>query len=383
MAGLAGAWTDRRLGSRAAWAGVWFGRRSVRPAAGDSVGDSEVTTMLAIKTNALTKVFRTKVKESGLRGSVSALFRPHHRDVYAVRGIDLTVEKGEVLAFIGPNGAGKSTTIKMLTGILHPTSGSATVLGLEPLRQRKQLAYRIGSVFGQKSQLWFHLPPQDSFRLLAGIYELDERQYRERFGALVELFELEDLLKVPVRKLSLGQRVRCEIAASLLHRPEVIFLDEPTIGLDVVAKQRIRDLIARLNREEGTTIFLTSHDAGDIERVCKRVIIINHGEVVLDESVKTLRYSYLQKKIISVKYAEKTKVDIPGVDKTRESEYAARIEVSTARRPLREVVAELMGLGEVVDITISDQPLEEIIAGIYMDRGRGGEADEPDTGTGR
>ncbi len=339
--------------------------------------------MLAIETGALTKVFRTKVKESGLGGSVSALFRPRYRDICAVHGIDLTVERGEVLAFIGPNGAGKSTTIKMLTGILHPTSGSATVLGLEPLRQRKQLAYRIGSVFGQKSQLWFHLPPQDSFRLLAGIYELDEREYRERFGTLVELFELKDLLKVPVRKLSLGQRVRCEIAASLLHKPEVIFLDEPTIGLDVVAKQRIRDLIARLNREDGTTIFLTSHDAGDIERVCKRVIIINHGEVVLDESVKTLKYSYLQKKIISVKYSEKTKVDIPGVDKIRESDYAARIEVSTSRRPLREVVAELMGLGEVVDITISDQPLEEIIAGIYMDRGGGGEADEYATGAGR
>jgi ABC-2 type transport system ATP-binding protein len=355
----------------------------VAGAAGDIFADSEVTTMPAIEANALTKVFRTKVKESGLRGSVSALFRPQYRDVCAVRGIDLTVQKGEVLAFIGPNGAGKSTTIKMLTGILHPTSGGATVLGLDPLRQRKQLAYRIGSVFGQKSQLWFHLPPQDSFRLLSGIYELDEREYRERFSALVELFELADLLKVPVRKLSLGQRVRCEIAASLLHRPEVIFLDEPTIGLDVVAKQRIRDLIARLNREEGTTIFLTSHDIGDIERVCKRVVIINHGEVVLDESVKTLKYSYLQKKIISVKYAEKTKVDIPGVDKMRESDYAARIEVSTSVRPLREVIAELMGLGEVVDITISDQPLEEIIAGIYMDRGRGGGTDESATGTDR
>ena len=263
--------------------------------------------MPAIKANALTKVFRAKVKESGLRGSVSALLRPRYRDVWAVRGIDLTVEKGEVLAFIGPNGAGKSTTIKMLTGILHPTSGAAAVLDLDPLRQRKQLAYRIGSVFGQKSQLWFHLPPQDSFRLLAGIYELGEREFRERFGALVELLELEALLKVPVRKLSLGQRVRCEIAASLLHRPAVIFLDEPTIGLDVVAKQRIRDLIARLNREEGTTIFLTSHDIGDIERVCKRVVIINHGEVVLDEIVKTLKYSYLQKKIISVKYAEENK----------------------------------------------------------------------------
>lgn len=332
--------------------------------------------MVAIEARGLTKTFRTKVKESGLRGSVSSLFRPRHREVQAVRGVDLTVDKGEVLAFIGPNGAGKSTTIKMLTGILHPTSGTASVLGLDPLRQRKQLAYRIGSVFGQKSQLWFHLPPVDSFRLLAGIYELDERQYRQRFGMLKDLFELDELLDIPVRRLSLGQRVRCEIAASLLHSPEIVFFDEPTIGLDVVAKQRIRDLIASLNDQEGTTIFLTSHDAGDIERVCKRVVIINHGEVVLDESVKTLKYHYLEKKIISVRYAEKVNIDIEGVNKVKESDYAARIEVPISRRPLREVVAELMNLGQVVDITISDQPLEQIIAGIYTDRGRGGDVRE-------
>ncbi len=187
------------------------------------------------------------------------------------------------------------------------------------------------------------------------------------------MFELEYLLDVPVRKLSLGQRIRCEIAASLLHGPEIVFLDEPTIGLDVVAKQRIRDLILRMNEVEGTTVLLTSHDVGDVERVCKRVVIINRGEIVLNESVKALKHSYLDKKIINVRYAEKVKLDIEGVDKVKESGYAAQIEVRVSRRPLREVVSELMAVGQVVDITISDPPLEDIIAGIYTDRRLGGE----------
>lgn len=177
------------------------------------------------------------------------------------------MERGEALAFIGPNGAGKSTTIKMLTGSLHPTEGAASVLGYSPWAQRQQLAYRIGSVFGQKSQLWLHLPPVDTFNLLARIYELDWSLFQKRSAELVALFELEEIMYTPARKLSLGQRMRGEIAASLLHKPEIIFLDEPTIGLDPVAKAAIRDLIRRANREEGVTVFLTSHDAGDIEQL--------------------------------------------------------------------------------------------------------------------
>jgi ABC-type uncharacterized transport system, ATPase component len=319
--------------------------------------------MVVISTNNLGKCFKAKVKGSGLKGSFRSLVRPEYRVIEAVKGIDFEVHKGEILAFIGPNGAGKSTTIKMLTGILYPTSGDLKVLGLNPNRDRKKLAFRIGTVFGQKSQLWFHLPPSDSFRLLGSIYEIPDRELKVRIKELEDLFEINDLMDVPVRKLSLGQRVRCEIAASLLHKPEIIFLDEPTIGLDVIAKQNIRDLIQRLNEHDKTTIFLTSHDVGDIEQMCRRAIIINHGTIVLDESLKNLKYNYLNRKIIDVKYSKKVDLNIPGV--VKEKDYSAKIEVDTEKQNLQKVMENLFSLGSVVDITVSDRPLEEIISSIY------------------
>ncbi|TCL58625.1 ABC-2 type transport system ATP-binding protein [Hydrogenispora ethanolica] len=327
--------------------------------------------MPVVTVSGLTKRFQTKVKQPGLSGSVRSLLRPEYQTIDAVRGISFTVERGEILGFIGPNGAGKSTTIKMLTGILRPTAGQLRVLGLNPGRDRVRLAFHIGSVFGQKSQLWFHLPPADSFQLLAGIYEIPAPDYQKRLDFLVDLFELGELLSIPVRRLSLGQRVRCEIAASLLHQPEIIFLDEPTIGLDVVVKQRIRDLIVKLNREEKTTIFLTSHDVGDIEQLCHRVMIINHGAIVLDEPIQHLKSHYLNKKVISVRYSQTVRIDLPGLvqwkeDGTSEGHgYAARIEVDTLTQNLSQVIAQLLSYGEVADITISDQPLEQIIAAIY------------------
>jgi ABC-2 type transport system ATP-binding protein len=263
--------------------------------------------MSIIKVDKLCKTFRIKTKEAGLKGSVKSIFSPVYREIEAVRQISFEVEKGEILAFIGPNGAGKSTTIKMLTGILYPSGGTMEVLGMDPSSERKALSYRIGTVFGQKSQLWFHLPPLDSFNLLGSIYEIDRKKLKSRIEMLKEIFEIGDLMDVPVRKLSLGQRIRCEIAASILHEPEIIFLDEPTIGLDVVVKQKVRELILQLNREEKTTIFLTSHDAGDIEQLCRRAIIINHGEVVLNESIKNLKHNYLNKKIIDIKYINEEK----------------------------------------------------------------------------
>jgi len=198
---------------------------------------------------------------------VKSLVRPDYRETRAVAGVCFRVNEGEALAFIGPNGAGKSTTIKMLTGILHPTSGRATVLGRVPWLERERLAFDIGSVFGQKSQLWLHLPPADSLGLLARIYEIPRADYLSRLERLVELFEIGPLMTTPVRKLSLGERMRCEVAAALIHSPRLVFLDEPTIGLDVIARQTIRDLIRRMNREEGVTVFLTSHDVGDASAI--------------------------------------------------------------------------------------------------------------------
>ena len=322
--------------------------------------------MTAIQVRQLTKTFVTREKQPGLRGSIRTLFRPVRRETQAVKGITFDVEVGERLAFIGPNGAGKSTTIKMLVGILYPTSGQAQVLGKIPWRERKRLAYEIGAVFGQKSQLWYHLPPADSFDLLSRIYELDQAAYRQRLAYLVELFEIGGYLQVPVRKLSLGERMRCEVAASLLHRPRILFLDEPTIGLDVVVKQRIRDLILELNQQEGVTIFLTSHDAGDVEVLCKRAMVINHGEVIYDGRVSTLKRDYISTKTISLKLGETWQgFDSPGVQVLKHKGYGVKLEVDTGIVPIKDVVGQLLAQYAVVDINVDNPPMEKIIARIY------------------
>jgi ABC-2 type transport system ATP-binding protein len=322
--------------------------------------------MSIIKVDNLCKTFKVKTKEAGMKGSIKSVFSPSYKEIEAVNNISLQVEKGEILAFIGPNGAGKSTTIKMLTGILYPSSGSIEVLGMNPASERKQLSFKIGTVFGQKSQLWFHLPPLDSFNLLGNIYEMDKGKLKKRIEFLKETFEIGDLMDIPVRKLSLGQRIRCEIAASILHEPEIIFLDEPTIGLDVVVKQKIRELILQLNKEEKTTIFLTSHDAGDIEQLCKRAIIINHGQVVLNESIKRLKYDYLNKKIIQIKYNQQINLDNCNLNVIKNKGDAIKVQVDTSKQDIEEVLTELIKYGKVNDITISEPPLEEIISYIYQ-----------------
>ena len=322
-----------------------------------------------VEVRGLTKRFRSRVKQEGLKASLAGLVRPEHRTVEAVRGIDFAIEKGEILAFIGPNGAGKSTTIKLITGILHPDAGSVEVLGLDPHRQRRTLAYRIGTVFGQKSQLWFHLPPADSFHLLGTIYDLSREETRRRIDFLCEVFELRDFMDQPVRKLSLGQRIRCEMAGSLIHDPEILFLDEPSIGLDVVVKQRIRDLILRINEERGVTIFLTSHDAGDIEKICRRAMVINHGAIVWDGSVKEMKYSLLNKRVLAVRLDGPVAIDLPGVEVVKQKDYSVKLEVDLDIQSTEAVIVELMRQGSIQDITISSTPMEEVISHIY---GKGG-----------
>lgn len=323
--------------------------------------------MAVIETRHLRKEFTRQTKSAGLLGSLRGLYRQSTESLVAVKDLTLSVESGETVAFIGPNGAGKSTTIKMLTGILFPSGGEARVLGMVPWENRVRLAYQIGTVFGQKSQLWYHLPPADSFLLLARIYELPDAQFKRRQGELVELFELRDFFHVPVRKLSLGQRMRCELAAALLHDPKILFLDEPTIGLDVVARQKMRDLIRQLNEETGVTVFLTSHDTGDIENVCRRAIMINQGDVVIDEPVTTLRREYLQQKIIRVRLAEPVAAvpAIPGVQVKKHKGAGLKLALDTTVSSVDELYMALRQLSPIADITIDDPSLEEIIAQIY------------------
>ena len=325
--------------------------------------------MSSIEVNHLQKTFQTKRKAAGMRGSLRALFKPEYHTVEAVRGLSFQMEAGELLGFIGPNGAGKSTTIKILTGILHPTSGDAKVLGFVPWKERQKLAYHIGTVFGQRPQLWYHLPAVDTFMLFGKIFELDDRETKKRIDLLAEAFDIRDLLETPVRKLSLGQRMRCEVAASLLHRPKLLLLDEPSIGLDVVAKQHIRDAIRKMSQEENVGVLLTSHDAGDLEALCRRVIIINHGQIVYEDKVSNLKRKFLTRKMVEVRYAEEVSPNfsIDGVEILKVGSYGVKLRFDTTKTPVDAVMAHLSEAGELVDITVSDPPLEEVIAKIYQD----------------
>lgn len=286
--------------------------------------------------------------------------------VEAVKGISFDIAAGQRVAFIGPNGAGKSTTLKMLSGILHPTSGHAEVAGLVPWQARQKLAYHIGLVFGQRSQLWYQLPVRKSFDLLGKIYGVSDADYNAQLAHLTTMFNLGPLIDQPVKSLSLGQRMRCEIAASLLHRPKILFLDEPTIGLDVTTKAELRDHLCRLGEEEGTTIILTSHDTDDIEKICQRVILINHGEKLIDMSLGEMRRTYLRQKQIVLTTGEESPVlQIPGVLNVVSEPHKLSFEIDPAATLVSKIIAAALETLDIHDVSVSDVPLEEVIKHIY------------------
>ena len=323
--------------------------------------------MAVITVENLTKNFKVKVKEKGLKGSLKSFVKPKFNIIKAVKNISFSVEKGEMIAFIGPNGAGKSTSIKMMTGILFPDSGKIDVLGFDPTKDRKKLAYEIGCVFGQKEQLWTHLTPYDNFKFFGAIYDIPEKIVEKKIEEMRELFELDEFLNTPVRNLSLGQRIRCEIVASLIHEPKILFLDEPTIGLDPVVKEKIRTLIKRMNKEYKTTVVLTSHDVSDIEKLCKRVIIVNKGQVVLDDTMENLKYHYLNKKIIDAKMKEKVNLEeVDGINILKDKDYNLKLEVDLKKKSISDAI-KLLNTDNIIDINISNVPLEDIISDIYKD----------------
>ena len=323
--------------------------------------------MNIIEVKNLNKKFVIKEKEKGIKGSVKSIINPKYKSINAVDNISFSVEKGEILAFIGPNGAGKSTTIKMLTGILYPTSGEIVVNGIEPSKNRKKLAYKIGTVFGQKEQLWTHLTPYDNLKFFGAIYDIPNNEIEDRIEELKNTFELEEFINTPVRNLSLGQRIRCEIVAALIHKPEILFLDEPTIGLDPVVKENIRKLIKKMNKELGTTIFLTSHDVGDIEKLCKRVIIVNKGKIIMDNTMNNLKYHYLNKKIIEVKLKEKVNLqNEEGITILKDKGNNLKVEIDSKKKGIADVI-KLLDTDKIIDINISNTPLEDIITSIYKE----------------
>jgi ABC-2 type transport system ATP-binding protein len=321
--------------------------------------------MAIIKVEKLCKTFKIKQKDKGLKGSIKSIFSPKIKEKKAVNNISFEVEKGEILAFIGPNGAGKSTTIKMLTGILFPDKGKIDVLGLNPQKDRKKLAYEIGLMMGQKEQLWTHLTPYDNFKYFGAIYDIPEKVVEKKIDEFRSIFNIDEYINNPVRNLSLGQRIICEILASLIHEPKILFLDEPTIGLDPVVKEEVRTLIKRMNKEYKTTIFLTSHDVGDIEKLCKRVIIVNNGTIVLDDTMENLKYHYLNKKIIDAKMKEKINLDDEdGINILKDKGYNIKVEVDLKKKSISDAL-KIINPDNIVDINITNTPLEEIISEIY------------------
>ena len=309
-----------------------------------------------ITVTGLSKTFETKGKKGA-------------KDVFtAVDNISFGVEQGEIIGFIGPNGAGKSTTIKMMTGILYPSSGDVTVCGYNPWTERHEMTYNIATMFGQKSCLLSHLPVIESYKLLGAIYDIDKQTLEERINEVAEFFDINELLQKKVSSLSLGQRMICEVAAVTLHRPRVIFFDEPTIGLDIVVKKKVRRMIRTLNEKYGTTIFITSHDISDIEKLCTRIILINHGKVMLDSKLEDIKHGFLTKKKVS--YEEQI-----SEDNASELLNDTRLQVSFGDKLVVEfdesiiqigtVIEKLMKLGKVQDLSIMSTSLENVIYDIY------------------
>jgi ABC-2 type transport system ATP-binding protein len=295
----------------------------------------------------------------------TGLLRRSRDVVHAVDGISFNVERGELLGYIGPNGAGKSTTIKMLTGILVPTSGSIRVAGVDPSRKRTQLARRIGVVFGQRTTLWWDLPLRDSFDLLQKIYRTDPERHRANLAEFVELLGLGDLLYTPVRQLSLGQRMRGDIAAALLHEPEILYLDEPTIGLDVVSKGRLRDFLRTLNAERGTTLLLTTHDLQDIEALCRRVIVIDHGTVVYDGSLAGLhRQGESTRTLVVDLVDEAPPITVPGATVQR-VEGPRQWLAFPADASAAPIVAAVVAAYDVADLSVQEPDIEDVIRKLY------------------
>ena len=316
----------------------------------------------------LTKVFDVAERDPGAWGALRGLVRRRYRQVHALDAVSFTLEAGELVGYIGPNGAGKSTTVKVLAGILVPSGGDVRIMGRVPWQERVQHVAQIGVVFGQRTQLWWDLPVIESFDLLREIYRVPKQQYIETRDELVDLMALEPLLDTPVRQLSLGQRMRCDLAAALLHRPQILFLDEPTIGLDAVAKLAVRDLIRKLNRRQGITVILTTHDMDDIEALCSRVILINRGTILLDGPLERLReQAATERRLVTILAGEEQWID--GVDAQVISRQGPKVtlQFDPARISAAQLIADVTGRYRISDLYVENVPIEEIIAQIYQE----------------
>lgn len=337
--------------------------------------------MSLIRFDNVVKEFRTPKRQPRLIGAVRTLFTRQYNIKQAVAGISFALDEGELVGYLGENGAGKSTTIKLLTGILVPTSGEVEVAGLVPWKAREQNALNIGVVFGQRSQLWWDLPLIESFKLVAKMYRIERDRYERNLSRFRDILGLDEFLNIPVRQLSLGQRMRGDLAAAMLYDPRIIYLDEPTIGLDVLAKEQIRTFIEEMNREQVTTIILTTHDLGDVERLCRRVMLIDRGKLLYDGSLARLKAEYAPHRVLVVQFAPEAIehaldaasgvtpiIDMPGVEVIKQAEGKVWLRFDPTLTPVPSLIASITARYPVSDLSIEEPDLEPVIRQIYSER---------------
>ena len=314
----------------------------------------------------LSKHFKVHQPSQGVMKKIKDLFKPEYKTIHAVDDVSFEIKRGEVIGFLGPNGAGKSTTIKMLTGVLHPTFGSVEVNGLIPYKQRNANAYNIGVVYGQRSQLWWDLPLIDSFEILRTMYKVPVERYKQNLETLVEMLQIQDFLRQPVRKLSLGQKMRGDIAAALLHEPPILYLDEPTIGLDVVSKNRVLQFLQTLNAEKKVTILLATHNLGDLEQLCQRIMIIDHGKVLLDESQAGILQRFGKQRILVLEFDNGIKdIHIPKGRVVKKEENKLWIEFNRDDVSAFDLIGSLERDKGILDVSIREKDIESILTQIY------------------
>ena len=322
--------------------------------------------MARIVVENLVKTFQVAQRSPGMWGALKGVFYRRHRTVRALDGVSFTIEGGELVGYIGPNGAGKSTTVKVLSGILTPDSGRCLVLGRVPWKERIANARDIGVVFGQRTQLWWDLPVIESFDLLRDIYRVNEGEYKQNRDELIDLLDLSPLLDVPVRQLSLGQRMRCDLAASLLHAPRLLFLDEPTIGLDAVSKLAVRDFILDLNRRRSITVILTTHDMDDIEALCNRVMVINEGRILSDGTLDDLRRTVTKERLLTIDLADEgQEITDPDASLVRREGQRVTLRFDPDRVSAATLIGRITATHPVRDLFVENPPIEEVIARIY------------------
>lgn len=319
-----------------------------------------------IRAENLSKTFKIYSQGEGIRGYLKSFIKRDYEEVHAVEGLNLEIDEGEMIGYIGSNGAGKSTTVKMLTGILEPSSGEIEVDGRDPHRHRKKNAMNIGVVFGQKTQLWWDLPVKESFRLLKEIYEVEDEAYNDRIDEFVEVLQLDEFWDQPVRKLSLGQKMRCELAAAFLHHPKIVYLDEPTIGLDVAVKERIRDFIRKMNEEKDITVMLTTHDIGDIEDLCDRIVVLDAGKKIYDGSLDKLVNRFSSRRLVmQINRPEDFDLKVDGVKEIKTTEEGLEVVFDRELISASDLMRIILEDYDVQDFQIREPDIEEVVKKVY------------------